>query len=158
VILDPAPARPLPGSFLRLCDFVTPNETELAQLTGLAVDPEGAPLSIDEAGAAAERLLGQGARNVVVKLGARGALLVTPHGRHLWPAFAVRAVDTTAAGDAWNGSFAVALAEGQDVVAAGNFACAAAALSVTRPGALSSLPGRAEVEALLAAGAPPSSA
>jgi ribokinase len=155
VILDPAPARPLPAALLRLCDYVTPNETELGLLVGTARAPGGGadapPLSLEDAALGAEHLLAQGARNVVVKLGAQGALLVTPRGRHLWPAFATQVVDTTAAGDAWNGAFAVALAAGQEVLAAGRFACAAAALAVSRAGALPSLPTRPEVEALLAA-------
>jgi ribokinase len=146
VILDPAPARPLPASLLRLCDFVTPNEIELGQLIGA---PASAELSLDDVAAGAAQLLAQGARNVVVKLGARGALLVTPSDRHHFPALPTQVVDTTAAGDAWNGAFAVALAEGQDVRAAGRFACAAAALSVSRPGAQSSLPDRAAVDAYL---------
>jgi ribokinase len=152
VILDPAPARPLPASFLRLCDFVTPNETELVQLVAPAsAAAKPAPeLTLDEAASAASHLLGQGARHVVVKLGARGALLVTPELHHHWPALPAEVVDTTAAGDAWNGAFAVALAEGQDLLAAGRFANAAAALSVTRPGAQPSLPTRSEVDAHLA--------
>jgi ribokinase len=151
VILDPAPARPLPASFLRLCDFVTPNETELLQLTAPEAPPASASvLSLDDAAAAAGQLLQQGARQVVVKLGARGALLVTHDQHHHWPPFPADVVDTTAAGDAWNGAFAVALAEGQDLLTAGRFANAAAALSVTRPGAQPSLPTRAQVDSALA--------
>jgi ribokinase len=145
VILDPAPARPLPSSFLRLCDFITPNETELAHLIGRAPTP----LSLEDAADGARHLLAEGARNVVVKLGSQGALLVTPQGQHHWPPFPAQVVDTTAAGDAWNGAFAVALAEGQDILTAGRFANAAAALSVTRPGAQPSIPPRPQVEALL---------
>jgi ribokinase len=152
VILDPAPARALPASFLRLCDFVTPNETELVHLVAPATGAAkpASELTLDEAAAAAGHLLGQGARHVVVKLGARGALLITPERHHHWPAFPAKVVDTTAAGDAWNGAFAVALAEGQDVLTAGRFANAAAALSVTRPGAQPSMPTRSEVDAQLA--------
>jgi ribokinase len=148
IILDPAPARPLPPGLLRLCDYLTPNEGELAILLHRPASTH--PASIDELTAGAQQLLAQGARNVVVKLGDRGALLVTPAEAHHLPAFPVTAVDTTGAGDAWNGAFAVALCEGLAPPAAARFACAAAALSVTRPGAIASLPARAEVDALLA--------
>jgi ribokinase len=146
IILDPAPARPLPGALLRLCDYVTPNEGELATLLRRPLVPDRALAELAED---ARALIAEGARNVVVKLGARGALLVTPAEVHHLPPFPATAVDTTAAGDAWNGAFAVGLCEGLPATAAGRFACAAAALSVTRPGALASLPTRAEVDALL---------
>jgi ribokinase len=143
IILDPAPARPLPPPLLRLVDYLTPNESELGTL--LRRPP---PDTLEEVTAGAQQLLAMGARNVVVKLGARGALLVTPtEVAHLAP-FPVDAVDTTAAGDTFNAAFAVALAEGLPAPAAGRFACAAAALSVTRPGAIASQPTRAEVDAL----------
>lgn len=147
VILDPAPARPLPDELLRCCDYVTPNETELAALVGTAVDARDGTAVAE----AARALLGPGrARTVIVKLGSRGALLVPSSGPPLAvPAFPVEPVDTTAAGDCWNGAFAVGLAEGMDEAQAGRFACAAAALSVTRRGAQTSLPSRDEVEALL---------
>jgi len=159
VILDPAPARPLPDALLRLCDYVTPNESELCALDGAASSARAAggaelPLGgLDRAAAAAacRRLLARGARAVLAKLGTQGALLVTPAQEHFWPALPVTVLDTTAAGDAFNAAFAVALAEGQPVERAGRFACAAAALCVTRRGAQPSLPARAEVEALLSA-------
>jgi ribokinase len=148
VILDPAPARTLPDALLRLCDYVTPNESELTTLDGSP--GASAPLDRAQAAAAARRLVARGARNVIVKMGAAGALLVGPAGEHFWPAFPVAAVDTTAAGDAFNAAFALALAEGQPPEEAGRFATAAAALSVTRRGAQPSMPDRAEVAALLA--------
>src|SRR4051794_5797416 len=148
VILDPAPARPLPGSLLALCDYVMPNAAELCVLDGRPADDR---LSREDAGAAARRLVARGAGNVIVKLGGDGALLVTPSGEHHWPAPAVAVVDTTAAGDAFAGAFAVALAEGRSPDEAGRFACAAGALTVTCSGAQSALPRRAEVDALLAA-------
>lgn len=145
VILDPAPARAIPDALLAACDYVTPNELELAMLVGASHDG-----SLD-AVAGAHALLARGARNVVVKLGAAGAVLVRrDHDTTPFPSFAVDAVDTTAAGDCWNGAFAVALAEGSSADRAGRFACAAAAISVTRAGAQPSLPTRAEVDALLA--------
>jgi ribokinase len=136
VILDPAPARGEVLSLLPLVDYLTPNETELAALTGSQDD--------------AETLLGHGTRNVVAKLGASGAQLVSATGEHTWPGLEVEAIDTTAAGDVWNGAFAAALAAGQSVVAAGAFANAAAALSVTRAGAQPSMPTRAEVKEFIA--------
>ena len=135
VIFDPAPARAEAVSLLPLVDYVTPNETELTTLAG----GEGGP----------EELLALGARNVIAKLGAAGAQLVSAAEEHAWDGFDVEPVDTTAAGDVWNGAFAAALAEGMDVASAGVFANAAAGLSVTRPGAQPSMPTRAEVMAFL---------
>jgi ribokinase len=147
VVLDPAPTGALPDSLLALCDYLTPNEAELAALCGLPAGGDAWPL--DDVAAAARRLLARGARSVIVKLGARGALLVNVDGAQHWPPFAVAAVDTTAAGDAFNAGLAVALAAGAPLQEAGRFACAAGALAVTRPGAQPSLPARAEVDALL---------
>ena len=136
VILDPAPALSEVVSLLPLVDFVTPNETELELLTG------------SQGGA--EKLLGHGTRNVVAKLGAAGAQLVSATEEHTWHGLKVDPVDTTAAGDVWNGAFAAALADDKDVDSAGAFANAAAALSVTRAGAQPSMPTRAEVETFIA--------
>ena len=144
VILDPAPAVRLPGGLLALVDYLTPNEGELAIAAGEAPGEAGAA-AID---ARAARLLASGCRRVVVKMGARGARLVTADGARAWPSFPVEAVDTTAAGDAFNGALAVALAEGQPLDRAMRFATAAGALSVTRAGAQPSMPARAEVDAL----------
>ena len=144
-ILNPAPAGPLPDEVLALCDYVTPNETEAEALTGVAVG--------DEAGAreAGEAFLERGVGTAVITLGERGALL---HGREtsiLVPAFdAGPVVETTGAGDAFNGGFAVALAEGASPLEAVRLGCATAGLSVTRPGTAPSMPARAEVAALLA--------
>lgn len=145
VILDPAPARPLPDDLLRLVDYLTPNETELVTLTG---GGHTGPMDRAEAARRA-RLLP--VPNVIVKMGATGALWVQGPREHFWPAFAVTAVDSTAAGDAFNGAFAVALAEGQSVESAGRFAAAAAGYSVTRKGAQPSMPTRAEVDEMLRA-------
>src|SRR5262249_12499881 len=113
VILDPAPALAIGADLLALVDFVTPNETELATLTRR---PTTGPL--DRAGAAqgAAQLRALGARNVIVKMGATGSLWVGAEGEHFWPAIPVTAVDTTAAGDAFNAALAVGLADGKSIV------------------------------------------
>jgi ribokinase len=147
LLLDPAPAGDVPNQLLALASLVTPNESELAVLAGASL-PDAAA-SDDEIDAQAARLLVRGATAILVKLGARGARLVTPARRMAWPAFPVTAVDTTAAGDAFNGALAVALAERAELDDAIRFACAAGALSVTRPGAQPSMPTRDEVEQLL---------
>ncbi|KVQ00617.1 ribokinase [Burkholderia ubonensis] len=141
VVLNPAPAiAPLPAGWLPLVDYLIPNEVEAAALTGLPIrDPA-------DAEAAARALQAGGARNVLVTLGARGVLALTADGaaRH-YPASAVQAVDTTAAGDTFIGGFAARLAAGADVDAAIRFAQRAAALSVTRAGAQPSIPTLAEL-------------
>jgi ribokinase len=142
VILDPAPARHEALALLPLASFVTPNETELRLLAGA---PPG-PTTPEEAARMARSLLEQGARCVIAKLGPAGAIAVSRDGEWAWPGHPVQAVDTTAAGDAWNGAFAVALAEGRALQDAGAFASAAAAISVTRPGAQPSMATREEVE------------
>jgi ribokinase len=145
VILDPAPAGPLPDALFADVDYLTPNLGELATLSGAAFDEDA---SLDRIAAAARLLVRRGARRVIAKLGARGALLVTELAAHHWPPFPVTPVDTTAAGDAFNAAFAVALVAGETELDAGVFASAAAACSVTRSGAQASLPSREEVEAL----------
>lgn len=145
-ILDPAPARPLPTELLQNVDFLTPNETETLTLLG------GPSLSMDvdsDVELAAKKILALGPRAVVLKLGARGCMIATEQGSIRAPGFKVSAVDTTAAGDVFNGAFATALAEGQTVQHAASFANAAAALSVTRPGAQNSVPSRREVNRFL---------
>ncbi len=146
VILDPAPAAPLPDDLLGSADYVTPNETELAVLTGT---PPEERLTREGAAGRARELLARGARKVIVKMGAAGALLVEASRERFWPARRVEAVDTTAAGDAFNAAFAVALAEGKGEEEAGAFACAAAAVSVTRPGAQPGMPSRDDVRRLM---------
>jgi ribokinase len=145
-VFNPAPAADLPAGLLALCDYVTPNEAEAEALTGIAVTGQ------DSAARAAAALLAQGVRRgAVVTLGADGALLMDAEGaRHVPALRAGDAVDTTGAGDAFNGGFACALAEGRSLDGALRFATAVAALSVTKPGAAASMPDRAEVEALLA--------
>jgi ribokinase len=147
VLLDPAPARPVPDELLGLVDYLTPNETELVTLTGL----EHEPLGIDRAVALGRRLLRRGPARVLVKLGAAGAVLAAPDRTWHVPAPPVAVVDTTAAGDVFNAAFAVALVEGADESEALRHAVAAAASSVTREGAQSSMPSRAEARALVSA-------
>jgi ribokinase len=145
VILDPAPACELPNELLACADYVTPNESELALLTGAA--PNALPRA--EASRLARNLLARGAKRVLVKMGAQGALCLDGYHEWFWPALPVQAVDTTAAGDAFNAAFAAALAAGNSEEEAGRFASTAAALSVTRAGAQPSMPALSEVENLL---------
>jgi ribokinase len=142
-VLNPAPALPLPERIFAMIDYLTPNESEAAGLVGHQVE------SIADAEHAADLLLARGARNVLVTLGARGVLVKNASlCKHVPAVDAGTVVDTTGAGDAFNGAFAVALAEGSDVVEAARFGCAAAGLSVTRPGTAPAMPTRAEVTAL----------
>jgi ribokinase len=143
VILNPAPARALHNSLLKLVTVLTPNEHEAGFLTGLPVN--------DEAGArvVAGRLRARGVTMIIITLGERGAYASSVEFERLVPAFRVAPVDTTAAGDVFNGALAVALAEKMILPDALRFAQAAAAISVTRPGAQPSAPGRAEIEEFL---------
>lgn len=145
-ILDPAPAQPLSPELLRSVDLLTPNETEAAML----LEEKPGPLSAENAYAIAQRLLQRGPRAVIVKLGGNGAVFVNRLQQFHVPGLPVKAVDTTAAGDTFNGALGAAIAEGMEMREAVEFANAAAALSVTRHGAQPSVPGREEVEALLA--------
>lgn len=144
-ILNPAPACALPDSIFQLCDYLTPNETEAAILTGVPVE------SLDEAERAAAALLERGVRNAVITLGARGVLVKNSKlTEHIPAVNAGPVVETTGAGDAFNGGFAVGLSEGMDIVEAARFGCATAGISVTRHGTAPSMPTRREVEALMA--------
>ena len=134
VILNPAPACELSEALLRQVDILTPNESEAARLTGVRITDRAA------AEVAARRLLAKGARHVIVTLGADGALLVSAEGARHVPAREVHAVDTTAAGDAFNGALAFALAGGQALGEALAFATEAAAYAVTHRGAQASMP------------------
>ncbi len=147
VMLDPAPARALPRELLRAITWLTPNEAEARVLCG-------EDLAVADAVAlerAAGKLMEMGARNVAIKLGGRGVYVRTPEGHGVVPAFAVRVTDTTAAGDCFNGAFAVALLSGSEVMEAARFAAAAAAISTTRAGALPSMPSMEAVRELLEA-------
>ena len=139
-ILDPAPAQPLPRDLLSLTDWLTPNESEAQALAG-------GNAAADDPVATAMLLRQQGAKGIVLKLGARGALLLPEQGDPSFhPAYDIAAVDTTAAGDAFNGAFAVALGEGADPRAAVDFAIAASAIAVTRHGAQTAMANRAEIQ------------
>ncbi len=142
VILDPAPVpdSPLPTSLLGRVTYLTPNETEARMLTGVAVEDESS------AREAAQKLIEQGTPNVVITLGAKGALVAGSQTSFL-PAQPVEALDSTAAGDAFNGGLAVALARGATLAEAVRYAGLVGALSVTRMGAQPSLPRRKEIDA-----------
>lgn len=143
-ILNPAPGCKLPDSVFPDCDYVTPNESETEVLTGIRVR------SAADAERAADAFLALGVRNAVITLGAQGAFVKNRTVKALVPAIdAGPVVETTGAGDAFNGGFAVALAEGRGLVEAARFGCAVAGLSVTRQGTAPSMPHRAEVNALL---------
>ena len=140
-ILNPAPAARLPKEIFGLCDFITPNETETEALTGLPVRTE------KEAENAAKVLNDLGVKTPIITMGEQGAFLYE-HG--LVPAFnAGKVVETTGAGDAFNGGFAVALSEGKSALEAVKFGCATASISVTRAGTAPSMPARDEVEEIL---------
>ncbi len=141
-ILDPAPAQPLPAELLREVDILTPNESEALMLLGRPA----ARVSLADAPSLAESLQALGPKIVILKLGDQGCYCRSHHA-----AFAVKAIDTTAAGDTFNGALAIALAEGRGLDSALRYANAAAAISVTRLGAQASAPSRGDVEAFLAA-------
>lgn len=146
-VFNPAPAEPVPDTLYALCDYITPNETEAALLTGLPVG------SIEEARRAAEILLGKGVGTALITLGANGALLHSADlSIHIPAIDAGPVVETAGAGDAFNGGFAAALARGDSPETAARFATAVAGLSVTRPGTAPSMPRLEEVEALLGRG------
>jgi ribokinase len=143
LMLNPAPAVPMEASLLCKVAYVTPNETELAILSGLPVN------TLKEVEAAIQKLLKMGVSHVVATLGAKGAMIGTREGIVHVPGFSVKVVDTVAAGDAFNGALAYGLVEGWNLVDAVVFANGAGALAVTKSGALPSLPNREEVQALL---------
>ena len=140
-ILNPAPAVRIPKEIFGLCDFITPNETETEALTGLPVRNE------KEAETAAKFLTELGVKTPIITMGEQGAFL---YEYGLIPAFnAGKVVETTGAGDAFNGGFAVALSEGKSALEAVKFGCATASISVTRAGTAPSMPTRDEVEEIL---------
>jgi len=151
VILNPAPAQPLPNNLLKMVNILTPNESETALLTGQPVT------TVEEARKAAQALLRKGVKTVILTLGARGALLANAEETKVFPPFSVTPIDTTAAGDAFMGGLAVALGEGLSLDEAVRWGNAAGALATTRMGAQPSLPDRGELEALLFEGSRPRS-
>jgi ribokinase len=146
VILDPAPApEHLPPELLQSVNVLTPNETEASLLVGR----KAADISVDEARTIAAELQSRGVRHVIIKLGAKGCLLLEGDTATHVPAPMVKAVDTTGAGDNFNAAFAVACAEGASRLDACQFAVHAAAISVTRMGCQASVPSRTELDAYL---------
>ncbi len=141
-VLNPAPAQPLPPAIWPLVDYLTPNDIEAAQAAGVPC------VTLENAAAVAQALVARGPRVVILTLGDQGAFIRTRDDAQHIPALPVAVVDTTAAGDAFTGALAVALAEGQTDAAAIRFANAAGGLTCTQRGAQPSLPSRAQVEAL----------
>ncbi len=139
VILNPAPGQPLPIEILKTVSILTPNETEAAMLTGIKIEDEGAG---EDAG---RILISKGVNKVIITIGKKGALILDSSGSELVGGFKVHAVDTTAAGDIFNGALAVALAEKKNIWEAVKFGNAAAALSVTKLGAQPSAPKREDI-------------
>ena len=144
VLLNPAPAVKLEKEILGLLDYITPNETELSILTGLPTETD------EEVIAAAKELLSYGTKTVVATIGSRGALIATKDNVQIVKGYKVKAVDTVAAGDSFNGALAVALTEGKTLEEAVRFANAMGALTVTEKGAIPSLHTRAQVEDFIA--------
>ncbi|WP_100157821.1 ribokinase [Proteus columbae] len=145
VILNPAPAQALPDELLSLVDIITPNETETEYLTGIKV------IDDESAQQAADVLHHKGIKTVLITLGSRGVWVSEKNSKGcIVPAFKVKAVDTIAAGDTFNGALITALLEGQSMMPAIKFAHAAAAIAVTRAGAQPSVPWRHEVDTFLA--------
>lgn len=145
VVLNPSPAQPLDPALLAQVDVLVPNQSELGLLTGMAVQ------SIEDVTAAAQALCNKGIQCVIVTLGGDGVLVLDETTASHLPPHAVAVVDTTAAGDAFVGAFAVALGRGSSLVEAARWGNAAGALAVTKAGAQPSLPSRAALEQMLAA-------
>jgi ribokinase len=144
-ILDPAPFRPMPAELTGLTDLITPNQSEAAALLGSR--DKSVIRSVEDARQAAAQLRDAGYRGVILKLGELGCYVDAPEAQGAVPAFAVAAMDTTAAGDVFNAALAVALAKNVSLMDAALYANAAAAISVTRRGAQSSIPTASEVDA-----------
>lgn len=142
-ILNPAPAQPLSDELLKYVTIITPNETEAELLTGIPVDSE------PSAKMAADILLSKGVKTVLITMGAKGSFIATENYSKIVPGFEVKAVDTTAAGDVYNGALAVGISKGSKLYDAVVFANAAAALSVTKLGAQPSSPYENEIEDFL---------
>ncbi len=139
-ILNPAPMAPLSDGILKHVWLLTPNQTEAHSLTGIAVNDE------EDARKAADALLAKGVGNVIITMGSKGSLVCTPGETTFVPARKVKAVDTTGAGDVYNGALVAALAEGKSLVSAARIATAASSVAVTRMGAQTSAPHRNELE------------
>lgn len=144
VILNTAPVQPISDEVLAKVELITPNEVEAEILTGICVD------SKEQADRAADWFFAKGVKNVLITLGGRGVYIATDSKRGIIPAYKVEALDTTGAGDAFNGGLVAALAEGKDLWEAAVFANALAALAVQRLGTTPAMPKREEIDAFLA--------
>lgn len=144
IILNPAPYQKVSDHLLSMADLVTPNETEAKSLTGVCVNSEEAAVK------AADMLHQKGIKDVVITLGGRGVFVSSKGEHRILPPFKMNAIDTTGAGDAFNGGLVAGLAEGMDIWQAARFASAVAGISVTRLGTSKAMPAREEVERLLA--------
>lgn len=144
IILDPAPARKLPDEIFKYIDYITPNETEIEALTGKSVEDEKA---LKEA---AQILIDKGVKNVIAKLGSKGAALINKVEYKKIPGFIVKPVDTTAAGDSFNAGFAFALAEGKEIEECVRFGNAVGAISTTALGAQEAMPSHESVMSFIA--------
>ena len=143
IILNTAPVQPVSDSILSKVDLITPNEVEAEILTGIPVDRE------ENAGRAADFFFEKGVKNVLITMGGKGVYLATPEKRGIISAYRVNAVDTTGAGDAFNGGLVAALAEGKDLWEAAAFANALAAISVQRIGTTPAMPDREEIDSFI---------
>ncbi|MBE7722631.1 ribokinase [Lacrimispora indolis] len=143
IILNTAPVQPVSDSMLSKVDLITPNEVEAGILTGIPVDGE------ESAGRAADFFFEKGVKNVLITMGGKGVYLATLKKRGLLPAYRVNAIDTTGAGDAFNGGLVAALAEGKDLWEAAAFANALAAISVQRIGTTPAMPDREEIDSFI---------
>ena len=141
-VLNPAPMNPFPKELFKHLWLITPNETEAEVLTGIAIHGE------DNARAAASRLFGMGVKNVIITMGSKGSLVCTPETAVLVPSRKVQAVDTTGAGDVYNGALVAALSKGSGLIEAARIATLASSISVTRMGAQTSAPYANEIENL----------
>lgn len=139
IILNPAPAQKVADHYLAKLDFITPNETEAEILTGISVTDE------QSAEKAAQWFLARGVKNVIITLGARGVYFANHETRNMVGGYKVKAIDTTGAGDTFNGGFVSALALGEDIISAIRFGQKTAAISVTRLGTQTSMPYRDEI-------------
>lgn len=140
VILNPAPVQEISKQLYSKIDFFTPNEVEASKLSGITIK------NMEDARKAAQIFIDRGTENVIITLGSKGALVVTASRNELIESYKVNAVDTTGAGDAYNGGFATALAEGKDIFEAARFASAVGALSVTKIGTTPAMPYRQEID------------
>ncbi len=141
-IMNPAPMNPVPEELFSRIWLITPNQTEAEQLTGVHVESE------DDAARAAEVLFAKGVKNVIVTMGSKGSLVCTQEGREFVPSRKVKAIDTTGAGDVYNGALVAALSQGKSLIEAARIATLASSIAVTRMGAQTSAPYANEIESL----------